>query len=121
MSGKLKSSASSIKRHLNQLMTKDIEKRHEQIFKFILQRILRHIHKTQLLSPYDKLADLYDKYFKDDMTRATFDSYFMIKKKSDNKQIHNPIEERQQSSYSDDTDKREVQRGSREIHRVRPP
>ena len=83
--GELTSSTASIKEHLNYLKDKNTERRDEEVFRFIMKRILKYIHKTELKDSDDPLDTFYNQYFDPCLTRTDFISTFKITKEWANK------------------------------------
>lgn len=79
ISSSLIRTASHIKAHLNILKAKPIERREEEIVKFLLKKALKHIQKYELKGDSDTPAVLKDSLFKD-MNKAQFNKLFTSSK-----------------------------------------
>lgn len=78
--GNIRSSTISIKEHLNILRSHFTERRDEEIFKYLMKRILRYIHKTKLFGIDDPLTTFYNEYFSEFMKKNEFNSLFSLTK-----------------------------------------
>ena len=79
--GELTSSTASIKNHLNYLKGANTERRDEEVFKFIIKKVLKFIYNTELKDSDDPLDTFYNQYFDSCIDKDEFSSMFRITKK----------------------------------------
>jgi len=71
--------ASHIKAHLNLLKVRQIERREEEIVKFLLKKAIKHIQRYELTSDANILRQLKKKFFAD-LNQDQFDKLFSASK-----------------------------------------
>ena len=69
---------------MNLLKSKMIERREEEIVKFLLKKSVKQLQRHKRDSNKDLMSQFYDRYFKD-MDRKAFDQLFVSTKEYDNK------------------------------------
>lgn len=71
--------AGNIKAHMNILKLKPIERREEEIVKFLLKKSIKHIQKYELKGEGDIASQLHDSYFQE-MDISQFGKIFTTSK-----------------------------------------